>query len=278
MFKKIGIGVIIIIGVTFLAILILSYRLNSHVLQEVTELYSNIDKKDPPPINENDIKHLPAPVQRYLRYTGIIGKSPVRTVRLTQTGAIRTEPGAEWMPFTAVEYYNTQKQEFIWDAHVRAAPGITLRVQDQYTGEKGLLVLNLLSAFEIDRGEGPNFDQGELLRYFNEMMWFPWAFADKNISWKAIDDNSARATLHHKDLTVSAVLHFNKKNQLVNFISDRFRFHSLEKWSVPVEEYREFNGIMVPTKGFAVWHPESGDFPYVKIELTGLEYNKPEPY
>jgi hypothetical protein len=44
---------------------------------------------------------LPEPVQRYLRYTGVIGKPFVRTVHLKQRGQMLLASGRPWIPLKA---------------------------------------------------------------------------------------------------------------------------------------------------------------------------------
>ena len=61
--------------------------MKKRVQREVDELFAKekdavITRK----ITEEDLKGLPEPVQRYLRYTQIIGKEKARTVRLKQRG------------------------------------------------------------------------------------------------------------------------------------------------------------------------------------------------
>ncbi|MBA7688991.1 hypothetical protein ES703_97483 [subsurface metagenome] len=35
---------------------------------------------------------------------------------------------------------------------------------------------------------------------------------------------------------------------------------------------------MIPVSGSVVWHLESGDFPYIQVDITDIEYGVPEPY
>jgi len=42
-----------------------------------------------------------------------------------------------------------------------------------------------------EKATGSEIDQGAMMRYLNEMTWFPAAFLGENISWRAIDDTSA---------------------------------------------------------------------------------------
>ena len=59
-------------------------------------------------IEETDLDGLPEPVQRYLRFTGIIGKKEIRCARFRQQGHFRTDVKQEWFPLDAVQYVATE--------------------------------------------------------------------------------------------------------------------------------------------------------------------------
>ena len=44
---------------------------------------------------------LPEPAQRYLNYTGVVGKPWINTVRITYTGIFRLAADKPWMPIKA---------------------------------------------------------------------------------------------------------------------------------------------------------------------------------
>jgi hypothetical protein len=48
--------------------------------------------------------HLPLPVQRYLRATGVVGQPRVRNFHVRMHGRIRNGPDARWIPITAEQY------------------------------------------------------------------------------------------------------------------------------------------------------------------------------
>ena len=50
-----------------------------------------------------DIAHLPPPVQRYLVYSGAIGKPVVNNMRLVFEGEMRSRD-KDWFPFISVQY------------------------------------------------------------------------------------------------------------------------------------------------------------------------------
>lgn len=115
------------------------------------------------------------------------------------------------------------------------------------------------------------------MRYLNEMMWFPTAFLGENISWKAIDDDSAQVTLTIEDKRVSAIIYFDKEGRLVNFRSERYMSNgssfSLETWETPITGYDRINDFNLPSKGSAIWKLENGDYKYIEISVTEIKYN-----
>ncbi|MGH7492831.1 MAG: DUF6920 family protein [bacterium] len=100
--------------------------------------------------------------------------------------------------------------------------------------------------------------------------------------WEAVDENSAQATMGYKGVAASAIFQFNAKGELTNMIAERYRTvgkrFELDKWSTPVTAYRESNGLIIPIKGEGVWNLSTGDFSYIKLEITDIEYNHASVY
>lgn len=265
----------LIIALVALSISVSKNAFNRKVSLEVHELLEK-SKQGAEVVTEEDIKGLPEPVQRYLRYTNNVGRKKIKTVRLKQKGAFRTKEGGNWMPFEAEEYFSTEPPAFIWNATMRPLPFLQVKGRDKYVDGKGNMYIKFLPVTQIADAAGPEMDQGAFMRYLNEMMWFPTAYLSKYIVWEAIDNNSAKATMSYKGVTVSAVVYFNEKGELINFVADRYmdvggKF-KLEKWSTPIKEYRELNGIRIPAKGEGVWNLDTGDFSYIDLKVTDIEY------
>lgn len=214
-----------IIGlITVLAALSISVSKNAFnrkVALEVNELFEK-SKQGDGTVTEEDIKGLPEPVQSYLRYTNNVGKKKIKTVRLKQKGFMRTKEGGNWLPFEAEEYFSTEPPAFIWNATMRPLPFLQIKGRDKYVDGKGNMYIKLLPVTQIADATGPEMDQGTLLRYLNEIMWFPTAYLSKYIVWEAIDNNSAKATMSYKGVTASAVVYFNEKGEFINFVADRY--------------------------------------------------------
>ena len=258
--------------------------MKKRVRSEVAELFEK--EKDayiPRKIAEEDIAGLPEPVQKYLRYTQIIGKEKARTVRLKQKGFFRTKPDQKWMPLQAEEYFTVDPPAFLWYGRIRLFPLVSFNAIDKFYKDEGSLVVKLLSLFKVADAKGEEYDQAELVRYLSEIIWFPSAFLSDYIRWEPINSDSARVTINVAGVTASADVYFNQEGQMTNFVAERYMDVNggaiLKKWSTPIQEYAEINGIMVPVKGEGVWKLSSGDFSYVKItEIPELEYNNPNIY
>ena len=229
------------------------------------------------------LEGLPAPVQRYLRYSGVVGKPMVTTVRLRQRGRIRQDEQSPWMPFEAEEYYTVSPPAFIWQAGARVAGLPLMRIRDSYVDGAGRMLITAGGLVTVGDMQGAEMDQGSMMRYLNEMMWFPAAFLSDYITWEPIDEHSARVIMTDHGRRISAVMTFDEEGRMTNFTGERYRDRGDGTsepvlWSTPVREYGTFAGVRVPVGGNGVWHLESGDLTYIQIEIVEVAYDRPETY
>lgn len=230
-------------------------------------------------ITEADLAPLPDPVQRYLRYAGVIGKPQVRCARVVQSGMLRTDPTKNWMPIQAVQYSTLAGSlSRTWYAVAKKGPVALMTARDRYDNGAGRMLIKLLSLFTVADVRGLEMDISALLIYFNDMVMWPTAFLDKALTWEAIDATSTRATLRLFERQASVVLHFNERAELIDFVSEE-RYRSVgkdqlrTKWSTPLRNYREVNGFRIPTEGEAIWHLPEGEFCYIKIKLDEVLFD-----
>ena len=96
--------------------------------------------------------------------------------------------------------------------------------------------------------------------------------------WDPIDEKTARATLTHRDISASAIFHFNDKGEIVRINAKRYMEVDgkfvLRDWEIPVLEYRTFHSIRIPARVDVVWKLEDGDFCYDRVEILSIEYNR----
>lgn len=223
-------------------------------------------------ITDEDLSDLPAPVQRYLRYAGVVGKRPIRIARVAQKGNFRTGLDQPWIPFTAQEAYTSDPPGFIWQARLSVASLTILVVRDHYREGEGRILAKIGGLFSV---ADERADEASLMRHFNELMWLPTAYLGDNVHWEAVDDRHARATMNDSGMTVTALFTFGDDGQIVNFEADRYCSITgeTERWETPIDAWIEFQGFHVPLRGQGVWKLEDGDFTYVDLETVDVAYN-----
>ena len=223
------------------------------------------------------LEALPAPVRRYLTYTGVVGYPWIHSVRLKQAGTFRLGAGRPWMPFSADETYTTDPPSLTWNARFKLAGLPLLRARDQYKEGHGHMYGKLAGLMTVFDARGKELDQATMIRYLNEIMWFPTAFLGPNIAWEERDEHSAQVTFSDQGKSVSAQVFFDDVGRMTNFSTMRYRKiegeYSLDPWSTPMTGYGELAGLKLPTRGRAVWHLPDGDLPYADLEVTEIAYN-----
>ena len=233
----------------------------------------------PPPrlVTEGMLRGLPEPVRRYLTYTGIVGQPFVGTARLAQAGRMRPNPGQPWFPLRAEQHYSVRPPGFVWDAAIQAGPLPVVLARDTYREGAGNMLITAAGLYPIADVRGAEMDQGALMRYLSEMIWFPTAFLGNNVSFEPVDDRSARVTLTDRGRNVSATMFFDEAGRFVDLVAERYRSvdggSSLERWSTPMDEYGELAGLRLPVRGRAVWKLADGDLEYIDVTVTELQYN-----
>lgn len=224
------------------------------------------------PIEPNDLKPLPTCVQQYLRNAGIIGKEPIKAVELRQKGLL-SKAGKRWMYITAEQQVDVDKCEFVWKA--KAGP---VRAVDRFEGGKGSMVIKFLGLFTMGKTEGPEIDQGEILRFLAEGIWYPTVFLSEYISWKEIDDFKAEASISWTGgKTASLQFEFNEAGEVVSISGMRYRESdgrcTLEHWLIGQLESCDFHGIRIPYKAEVGWKIEGEYLPYYRMEITDIHFS-----
>lgn len=232
-----------------------------------------------PIVKKEDLLRLPAAVQRYLTYTGIIGTPWIDTVRVKYTGRFRMAAGKPWMPLSVTQYYTTNPPGFLWKASFKMAGVPLMRATDVFKNGHGHMHGKLLGLFTVVDGQGDEVDQGTMVRYLQEMTWFPTAYLGKNIIWRAVSDHAADVTFEDSGKRVTGRMYFDDVGRLLTFIAQRSGEHqghySMHPWTTPTTEYGVLGGLNLPISGLGVWRLPSGDFTYIDVRVTEIQYNLP---
>ena len=273
--------IILLVGISAFG----NHQFNYMVQKESSELLKNIKVEEAHVISEKDIFQLPEIVQKWMRNSGVIGKERIVSVRLKQEGEMKTKPENKWMPFRAEQYFDVDNSAFVWATEVDFLPMVKMSGRDKFTRGKGEMLIKLAALIPVvDEGNNEKINTAAMIRYMAEMVWFPSAALNADIKWKPIGVNSVQATFTCYGKMVSGIFKFSDNGEMQSFEAKRYygagKDATLETWLVKAETYKEFNfnGFKIPNKCSVTWKLKEGDFNWLNLEITDLEYNTNELY
>jgi hypothetical protein len=227
----------------------------------------------------DDLAALPPPIQRWLAHANVVGRPRPGIVHLTQTGTMRGGPGQPWMPVRAEQYFTTDPPGFEWIATMHMNPLVWVTGRDRYFDGEGAMDMLAMSLVPVVHARGPELNQGVLLRYLTETVWFPAAVLSPLITWEPIDNMAARAALEYRGTRASATFIVDDNGAVQRLEAERYREehgkYALRPWSIPLTEYGEFAGTWMPIAGDAIWGLEGGELPYYRWRITSVTYDDP---
>ena len=246
-------------------------------INDYKESLSRTERITNEPLTESDIQHLPLPVQRYLIYAGVLNHDKVKNVTIRFHGEMRSKK-MDWFRFQSVQYnfYDIPSRLFYMKGQIKG-----LNVPGYHSYKNGIASMQIkpFGLIPVVNAKGELLNKTETVTLFNDMCLIsPATLIDKSIKWEEIDSLSSKAYFTCSGITISAILHFNKTGQLVNFISDdRYDISGDTainyRFSTPVYDYKNINGINIFTRGEAIWHYPDGEFVYGKFYLDSIAYN-----
>lgn len=233
-----------------------------------------------PPVTDAELAHLPAPVQRYLRYVGVVGHPHVRGFRVRFSGRIRSGPNAPWMPFTGEQhnFLEPPARLFFMQATMRGLPVDGLHAYERTEARMRVKALSLIPVVDAS---GVDFTRTETVTLFNDMcIMAPATLVDPSIRWETVDGKTVKATYTNGPHQIDAVLIFDDSGALVNFWSDdrpalapdNVTFVR-QRWSTPVGEYRAQGPFRLASRGEARYAAPAGEYAYIEFEGLQVSYD-----
>lgn len=252
-------------------------RFEARVESESTALLAQ-SRRDERLVTADELRKLPAPVAAWLERSGVVGRPRAATVHLHQRGEIRTKVDAPWMPARAVQYFSIDPPGFVWRVDATMMGTLPIAGRDRYVAGHGEMLIKAASVVTIVKAADEAIDQGAMLRYLAEIIWFPSAALGPHVSWEPIDATHARATMRDAGRTAPAVFTFDGQGRAVRFDAERplggGQDAKLTPWFGASSEWRTFEGIEVPARGEVGWQLPAGPFIYYRWEITEVELNR----
>ncbi|MGE3959951.1 MAG: DUF6544 family protein [Vicinamibacterales bacterium] len=220
---------------------------------------------------------VPPPVQRFLSRSVPPGQKPIRTARLEQEGQFFLN--GSWLPMSAHQFFTASPPAFMWDARIRMAPLLSVYVRDAYVGGSASMRARLLALYPIvAQSNRPELNEGALMRYLGEAAWLPTRLAPGNgLSWTAIDDEHAEATLTDGQTSVSLRFTIDASGAITE-ISSPGRYREVDgayvrtPWRVRALGHEVLGGVRLMSPAEAEWDLPEGPLPYWRGRITRVEY------
>lgn len=238
-------------------------------------LFSAVSEFQLSPSYSSRIDKLPEPVKRYFNRV-LSGSEPeIYTVRIKHDGQFKTSLNSDWMPINGRQFITTQMPGFVWEGKTR-----WFTARDYYIEGRGGLSVYLLGLVRVVNAKGVAFDQGELLRWLGEAVWYPTVWLPgENLRWEPINKNQARVNFYYKGLEVNYEVTFNQEGFVTEMKTRRYMdVNRIETWIGRTKNWQLLNGIMVPTEIEAIWRIDNQDYPYARFRVKHLDYNQPHVF
>jgi hypothetical protein len=256
-----------------------TWNFHAEIDKETNWLLSKSDQTEPAIIQEQMLAPLPAPVQKWLKHIGLVGKEQIMTACIIQKGEMKLNPDQkEWSKAQVVQYITTSPPGFLWKVKMNMMPIVTVVGRDMFSDGQAAMTIKIASLFPaVNVKNNKKVNQSTLQRYLMELPWYPSAALNPYIAWEEIDEHSAKATMTYKDVTGSATFYFDDSGKFTKVSAMRYKDH--DESAEPVEcvgeakEYKIIDGIKIPSKMSITWMLDDGPFTWYRLEIIDARYN-----
>jgi len=228
---------------------------------------------------DQDIKNLPNILQKYFRYTGLIGKQKIYNVHVVYGSTDFKLSQDKPMLKINYEHYNFLKDLDRVASINTSMMGIPFEGLDNYTNGIGSMKGMLAKSVTLFNVTGFEMNVSSLVTCLSEMIFLPTVALQDNVVWESIDENTAKANIEDNGQKASAIFKFNDNGEIISVeTDDRYMDEgngksSKNKWVVEASEYIEENGIKYPSKAKVTWKLSTGDYTYFDGKDIKIEYN-----
>lgn len=262
----------IIIFLIILSLVYISTRviINNQTKKELKIMMDNMQDLSKKQYNSNQIKDLPGPVQKYFKYALKEGQPYISSVHLEHDGQFKTDLDKDWIDIKGEQYFTSFTPSFLWKGKTSL-----FSVKDMFISGKGKINVKLLNLFTVVKGEGPKYDQGELLRWLGESVWFPTnLLPSDNLKWSKIDETSANLTFYYNNQELNYKVSFNEVGEITQLETERYMGEeNKETWIGRLSDYKEINRMKIPMKIEAIWKLADKEHSYAKFNVLNIQHN-----
>ncbi len=267
--------IVVTITVVVLSSVIYSVFNRSRTVRKLREAEWARDHKR---MNHGVVSTLPKPVQAYLENVIRNGKEQIRFARVKQSGEWRSLSQPNWGKLNAMAHYSGTIPGFVWHASIRHSLMSWVDAQLIYDRGAGSGFVKFLGIVTLFDPSGPEVSTALLSRILMEAVWFPTSLIPSGqMRWEPINAKAAKAVLFDGGRSISSDFYFNERNEVERIVThDKFRdaetSFEREQCTMYCSDYKEFNGIKIPTSVRIEWNLEEEDFEYARINIAWADF------
>lgn len=248
----------------------------------LTEVQNELDKRtaNQEVFSEDELSNLPAPVQRYFKYCGYIGKEKMANAKISWDDVnFKMNPDKPWMKIKYQQYnFAAEPTRFAY-IYTKMFGVIPFEGRDLYRDGQGNMLGRLAEVITLFDSKGNEMNMSAAVTYLSESLIIPSSALQKFIHWESIDNNHAKASIEYRGVKAEGIFSFDNDGKLIKFTTDERYMDTgngkpeKQKWTVAVDTYIEKHGLKIPAKMTAVWNLHSGDYEYFNGTITDIAYN-----
>lgn len=224
---------------------------------------------------EEDISHLPTPVQRYFHHCGYLGSPKMAYLKasLEDVDFIMSEDRILRIDYQQLNLVTRPERYALISSSLY---GIPFEGFDTLDNGKGGMRGTFAKIIPLFNQRGETMDRACLVTWLAECLLVPDAALQGFVNWEPVDDTRAKATVTWEGVSVSGVFTFAETGELLDFrTSDRTAVGMDGKgtkadWSALFRHYHSVNGLLQPEVIQSVWHYEKGDCVYFNQNATPI--------
>jgi hypothetical protein len=185
-------------------------------------------------------------------------------------------------PFVATQRLSAEPPGFVWDARIRMAPLVSVRVRDGFVGGHASMRGTVAALVPVvNAGDDAELRAGALQRYLAEAVWLPTALLPGGgVTWMPVDGRVATATIVAGETMVSLVFEFGPEGQIVaartpgrrRAVPGKPGAYVLAPWGGRYARYEAHGGMLVPTESEVYWVLDGKEQPYYRGRNVALAY------
>jgi len=200
----------------------------------------------------------------------------IHAIKTIEAGRIRMSPGARWIPLTAEQLIESTCSNFRWVARLDPGKFTSVTVTDAYEEARGNLTIKLGGVLPVKKFAGQDVDRAHLQRYLAAVMVCPPTLLNHvSLQCIAVGPHTLRIGDTQDQTGATIDLDISKQGCPIGIRAIRPRLVGKQavatRWFATATDFREWEGLHIPTRLDVSWQLPEGSFTYYRSEITSFQ-------